>query len=114
MNRFFLKKNMRIAKFSFDNSYIKKFHQFNDKFIKIFSILNEFFYPRIGIIISKTVSKYSYKRNFLRRIIKESFRIKQYILFKMDFIIIVKSNFVKMRRNIIYNYLNKIWLRYSK
>lgn len=74
--------------------------------IEIFSRCNLLDYPRIGISISKKYVKHAYKRNRIKRLIREDFRLRQYILPKMDFIIVIKKDFIK---NITQKILEQLW-----
>lgn len=99
--RFFFKKKNKIKKFK----NIKKIKKY--KFIIIKYNKNRLNYPRLGIIINKKIIKYSTIRNKIKRIIRETFRIKQYKIKKIDYLIILKKNFFKNIKN-MKNYFLKI------
>lgn len=112
-NRLFFSKKIRLL-YSYEFRNIFKYAQkFQTKEIIILNLLNNLKYPRLGLIISKKVSKYSHERNQMKRFIKESFRLIQHSLLYSDFVIIVKLNFLNiLQKNKIY--FKKIWMRYYR
>ncbi len=82
------------------------------KFILIKYINNNKKNPRIGILIKKKYIKLSTTRNKLRRIIKETFRINQYKIKKLDYLIIIKKNIYLLKKKYLFNYFIKIWKKY--
>lgn len=69
-------------------------------------------YSRIGLIISKKYIKKSHERNLIKRLIRESFRIHQHMLYSMDFIVIFKKKEFIFNNNIVTKLLNKLWYNY--
>lgn len=92
----------------FKNSYKIKISE-----IVIFSHFNIFNYPRIGLIFSKKYVKKSHDRNRIKRIIRESFRINQYKLPNIDFVIIGKKNILSVNNITLFKVLQKSWHHYS-
>lgn len=56
---------------------------------------NNYNYPRFGLIVSKKVSKKAYERNYIKRKIREYFRIKKLSLSSWDIVFLVKKKFNK-------------------
>ncbi|QCI25825.1 ribonuclease P protein component [Buchnera aphidicola] len=110
--RYNFKKNLRLL----TTTDFKKVFNISKKnhhsIVIIFNIKNQFNYPRLGIIISKKVSKLSYQRNLIKRLVRESFRLSQHHLKKLDFIILIKPNILKLNRLEIKNFLNNLWIKY--
>lgn len=69
-------------------------------------------YARLGFIISKHNVKYSYQRNRIKRLIRESFRLTQNKLPSMDFIIIIKKTISLMKNKIIMEKIQQLWNYY--
>ncbi len=107
--KFFFRKKNRLKYKNYKFNKTKKY-----KFILIKYNFNNFFYPRIIIILKKKYIKYSTKRNYIKRIIKETFRLKQYKLKNLDYLIIIKNNIIKLKKKNIFNYFNKIWKNFYK
>jgi ribonuclease P protein component len=59
---------------------------FSDFYIFIYC-MNEYSYPRVGIIVSKKVGK-AYKRNYEKRLIREFFRKNKVLIKNYDLLII--------------------------
>ena len=58
--------------------------------------LNHYDTPRLGLIVSKKIAKLAVKRNYMRRVLQELFRLNQHQLPKVDLIIQVQKNFSKV------------------
>ncbi len=106
--RFFFKKKMKILN--------KKIYQrkINYHFLIIGNKKNKLKYPRILAIIKKKYIKSAVKRNKIKRIIYETFRIKQHKIKKTDYLIIIKNNILFYKKKEIWNTLIKIWKKHYK
>ncbi|MCR3756436.1 MAG: RNase P protein component [Candidatus Westeberhardia cardiocondylae] len=70
---------------------------------------NKFSYPRIGLIVSSKYLKKSYQRNYIKRLIRESFRVHKNFLFFMDFVVIYKAKLINFKENFLKKELQRIW-----
>ncbi|CAL4317669.1 Ribonuclease P protein component [Buchnera aphidicola (Pterocallis alni)] len=111
--RFFFKKKMRLSNTDFMKLF-KKSTKFENNQLIVLSCLNSLSFARLGIIVSKKVSKHAYKRNLIKRIIRESFRCVNYNLLYMDFIIIVKYIVSKLDKTRMHKIFQHVWMRYCK
>lgn len=68
--------------------------------------------PRLGIIVSKKVSKKACIRNQYKRVIRESFRLKANTLKPVDYLVIVRHNPTHDKYHLRQS-LDKAWQRYS-
>lgn len=82
----------------------------------MFTILykqNTLGYPRIGIVVAKRNAKRAVDRNFIKRTIRESFRINKEKLPANDYVVILKrsNKFAKvsLHRNKIRQQLQNAW-----
>lgn len=64
-------------------------------------------YSRIGYIITKKMINKSYKRNNIKRLIKEYFRLSYMNFYNIDFVVIVNKNILKLNNKCIVNLLSK-------
>lgn len=66
------------------------------KFIRLYFKPNEdLFHSRLGLIVSKKIHKKSNKRFYMKRILRELFRINQEFWYSYDIIIKVQKLFTK-------------------
>lgn len=82
------------------------------KELTIFGKINDIKYPRLGISISKKYVRKAHQRNYLKRLIREFFRLYQYNFLLMDFIVVVKQKTSKNNRKLFLRKLKILWSRY--
>jgi ribonuclease P protein component len=70
---------------------------------------NELNHPRLGVIVGKNNVKKATKRNFLRRIVKESFRIQQQELPPLDCVVLIYKDAANLDRTIWRQVLDQQW-----
>ena len=70
--------------------------------------------PRLGIIVSKKVSKRAVDRNLIKRLIRESFRSNQAQLPKRDIIILVRPPAAQADNSKITQQLSYLWKKLNK
>ncbi|MGK2896977.1 MAG: ribonuclease P protein component [Candidatus Makana argininalis] len=114
MNKFNFKKKFRLIKFKHFAFVFNKPKVYNTIYIKILSKSNKLNYPRIGFLISKKQIKMSYKRNRIKRLIRENFRINKNYLPYIDIILIIKKKISIFKNNDINKLINKIWINFNK
>ena len=85
--------NLSKASLSPDYSNTLKESDFNYRqaAVSIKGKYNHLEYPRIGYSIPKRGTKLAFRRNRLKRVVKESFRLNARQLPKMDFIVLVQN-----------------------
>ena len=59
-------------------------------------------YARIGVIVAKRIIRKAVRRNKIRRLIRESFRLNQALLANLDIVVLVRCILPK-ERNIFFN-----------
>ncbi len=57
--------------------------------------------PRLGLIVAKRTAKLAVKRNYMRRVLRELFRLNQHDLPSVDLVIQVQKTFEKADFNMI-------------
>ncbi|QJC33884.1 ribonuclease P protein component [Enterobacteriaceae endosymbiont of Donacia provostii] len=107
-------KNQRLNSVEFNNIF-KKNNRVNNLYFIILNKKNQIKYPRIGIIISKKLINKTNIRNKFKRIIREYFRLNQYLFLDRDYIIILRNKNI-LKINILYfkKYLENIWFNFKK
>ena len=56
---------------------------------------NELDFPRLGLIVAKKTVKLAVNRNYMRRVLRELFRLSQHEIASLDLVIQVQKNFEK-------------------
>ncbi|WMY95013.1 MAG: ribonuclease P protein component [Arsenophonus sp.] len=112
MNKLVFSRRLRLLK-SKDFDYVFQYPKrvFSQE-ITILGRLNTLRYPRIGFIIAKKNIKLSHERNRIKRLVREYFRLNQYKLPSMDFVILVKKGIVNLDNQEITKKLGYLWCRY--
>ncbi|QJC37518.1 ribonuclease P protein component [Enterobacteriaceae endosymbiont of Donacia thalassina] len=114
MNNFNFSKKKRLTSLNFNLVFNNPIKLYN-KYYTILSKKNRIKYSRIGIIIPKKIINKTNIRNKLKRIIREYFRLNQYLFVNMDYIIFVNNkNILKKNNFCLKKYLEKIWNFFKK
>ncbi|HXK00560.1 MAG TPA: ribonuclease P protein component [Buchnera sp. (in: enterobacteria)] len=112
MLRFYFKKKYRLSNKEDFNFVFKKPVKLEKSEIIILGRSNLLEYSRLGLSITKKNIRHAHERNRLKRLIRESFRLSQHKIIRMDFVIMVKRNAVKLHSTILRDTLEKLWLYY--
>ncbi|QEQ98258.1 ribonuclease P protein component [Neptunomonas concharum] len=96
--------------FVFDKALIKV----PDQKILILARPNELGHPRLGFVISKKNVRRAVKRNRVRRIIRESFRLNQHNLPAVDMIVLARPGLGDMESADLQPLIKKCWSRLNK
>ena len=70
-------------------------------------------HPRMGVTISKKVAKRAVDRNRIKRIIRETYRLKQHKLSGFDIIVIAKPGVTKLSNENLSDLLDYLWRKLS-
>ena len=62
---------------------------------------NELDLPRLGLIVAKKTAKLAVNRNYMRRVLRELFRLSQHEIAALDLVIQVQKNFEKPDYSVI-------------
>ena len=83
------------------------------KFFSVHAVKNEIDYPRVGLTVSKRVSKRAVQRNRIKRQIRESFRLRQAELSPIDFVVTAKVGSAEQENGVLRSELDKLWSKAS-
>ncbi|CUR52998.1 ribonuclease P protein component [Buchnera aphidicola] len=109
MKNFSFHKKLRLKTTQqFQNVYQNNQKKITSEFV-VFGRLNNLTFPRLGLSISKKKVKYAWNRNRIKRVIKECFRLLQYYLLFMDFIVVVKKDISSLNNYTLVNIIKKLW-----
>lgn len=70
---------------------------------------NELTTPRLGLIIAKKQIKKAVDRNYIKRVVRESFRLQQHQLPLFDIIVIAQKQCLVMNHSELQDCLNQLW-----
>ena len=77
--------------------------------ITILGRLNSLGHPRIGLTVAKKNVKRAHERNRIKRLTRESFRLRQHELPPMDFVVVVKRVFADLEYGALSEASDKLW-----
>lgn len=110
MNKNSLPKTARLLTFNEFAFVFQKPKRIKTTGIILFSRINIFTYPRIGLAISKKYVKHAHERNRIKRHIRETFRINQHNLSSSDFILALYSKeILNLKNYLLIQELQKLW-----
>ena len=96
-------------------------HVFDDASIKVshpqFLILaraNSVGHPRLGLVVAKKNLRLAVTRNRFKRVVRESFRLKQHNLPAFDAIVLARRGFEDLSNPECLSILNGLWKRVAK
>lgn len=70
--------------------------------------------PRLGLTVAKKHLKRAHDRNRIKRIVRESFRLRQQELPTHDFVFVAKGGIGKLSNEELFNTLEKLWQRHIR
>jgi ribonuclease P protein component len=86
----------------------------SDRHLTIFYSENDLQQPRLGLAISKKVSKLAVDRNRVKRLARETFRLQQSQLPAVDFVVLARPSAVKTENQELIASFDKLWKKISK
>ena len=81
--------------------------------LQIFQARNSLDYPRLGLIVAKKVAKRANKRNYMKRVLREWFRLHKHEMPAVDIIIRVRQPFTHSDYCVVINNLQQLLLAAS-
>ena len=91
-----LRKKAKIIKTDDFSSVFNFRKRFSSQYLAMHYQPNTLQYVRLGLVIGKKVAKLSVSRNYMRRVLREFFRLNQYDICHVDLIIRVQKEFGKV------------------
>lgn len=70
--------------------------------------------PRLGLTVAKKHLKRAHDRNRIKRLVRESFRLKQHDLPAHDFVFVAKAGIGKLSNTELFEILEKLWQRHIR
>ncbi|MFQ2196120.1 ribonuclease P protein component [Aeromonas jandaei] len=75
---------------------------------------NSLEHPRLGLAVPKKALKRAVWRNRVKRVVRESFRLKQHQLPAIDIVVIAKVGVKEMDNEELFKLLEKLWRTLSR
>ena len=94
----------------FDNADIKVSHPQ----VLILARKNTLDHPRLGLIAAKKNLRLAVERNRFKRMVRESFRLKQHHIPSIDAIVLARRGLNELTNAELLNILNGLWKRVAK
>jgi ribonuclease P protein component len=82
-----------------------------DRFFTVLAIRNEYSYPRLGLAITKKNIKKAVTRNFIKRTVRENFRLQQHQLSSIDIVVLARKDAATATSALLKHSLDKHWLK---
>jgi len=70
-------------------------------------------HPRLGLAVPKKHVNKAHDRNRIKRVIRDSFRLKQHELPNVDLVVIAKGGINKLSKDEMRTVLEKLWIKIS-
>lgn len=86
----------------------------SDRHLTVFYTANDLNQSRLGLAISKKVSKRAVDRNRVKRLARETFRLKRLELPFSDFVVLARPSAVKAGNKELNASFNKLWDKLSQ
>ena len=86
----------------------------SDRHLTVFYNANDLHQARLGLAISKKVSKLAVDRNRIKRLARETFRLNQQQLPFLDFVVLARPSAVKTDNKVLIASFNKLWDKLSQ
>ncbi len=82
---------------------------------RYFTVLtfSRFEHPRLGVVVSKKVSKKAVLRNRIKRLVRENFRHRQQQA-NLDYVVIAKAGVTDQPSDVIFAELDYLWRKIKK
>ncbi|MDF0604515.1 ribonuclease P protein component [Neisseriaceae bacterium TC5R-5] len=70
----------------------------SNTFFQVSARPNDLAHPRVGLVVSRKVHKRAVRRNYIKRSVREWFRLNQQSLANMDFVVRARVPFTRAQR----------------
>ena len=81
----------------------------SDRFITVLAVSNDFRHPRLGTAVSIKAAGNAVKRNRIKRLLRESFRLHRDMLGSFDLVVLVRPGISSMGNQQLLNALDTHW-----
>ena len=75
----------------------------------LIAIPNELQHPRLGLAISRKVARTAVARNRIKRVIRESYRLRQTRLGSLDIVVLGRAGVASQSKKMLHDELENLW-----
>lgn len=93
----------------FDNAF-----KVNNKAFTLLARKNNLTHPRLGLVIAKKNLKFAYQRNWVKRLLRERFRLQQSSLGHYDIVILTRRDIAVLPKKDIIRLRDDLYDRFRK
>ena len=84
-----------------------------DAYFTVLARVNTLKHARLGVIVAKKYVKQAVTRNYIKRLVRTSFRLHQHTLLNKDFVVLAKDKVMQGNNLLISQSLTAHWQRLS-
>ncbi|WP_036801135.1 MULTISPECIES: ribonuclease P protein component [Photobacterium] len=114
MNKLAFSRELRLLTPEHYKKVFQQAHRAGSPHLTILARSNELDHPRLGLAVPKKQIKTAVGRNRFKRVVRESFRLKQAELPAKDFVVIAKKSASELSNEELFKLLDKLWHRLSR
>ena len=81
----------------------------SSKTVLVLAIANELGRPRLGLVIGKKNVRLAVQRNRIKRLARESFRLRQQAMPALDIVVLARRGLDKQQNSLLHAELNSLW-----
>jgi ribonuclease P protein component len=86
----------------------------SDRYFTVLATRNTLSGPRLGLAIAKKNIRKAVARNRIKRVARESFRLRQYHLSNLDFVVLARRDAANAAPEVLAKSLERHWLKLLK
>ena len=80
----------------------------------LLAVKNGLDHPRLGLAISKKNAKHAVTRNWVKRVVRESFRLNQHLIGSLDIVILSRFGIVELDSSQLKELIDKQWAKLTR
>lgn len=84
------------------------------RFLTVLYRENQLEHPRLGLIVAKKTAKRAHERNRFKRLTRESFRLVQHQLPKIDIVVLSRQQIETADNQALFEELKYVWKKISR
>lgn len=84
------------------------------QYVQIFMRPNGCHRARMGLVVAKRIAKQAVKRNYMKRVIREYFRLHAPIVSGFDLVVRVKRSFGQQENAVVQKALTELWSKINQ